>query len=194
VRALQHNVPGAREQIVKIPKSPVNGSYFGTCTCGADRMDVVPCEHMAAIALSSMIGSHITPINVMPVWWKRKQWRVQFPLDVYADANITIKSVKADRIPDHCLCLCPEWTAGGKSERPKNGERVKSGLETAMANASGTKRTKATKRRRCMVCGKFGHDSDCCWLLEKSEDTQLVVVNTCLTQADIDDDGKEASV
>ena len=90
-------------------------------------MDAVPCEHMAAIALSSLIGSHIAPINVMPVWWKRKQWRVQFPLDVYADANITIKSVN----PDHCLCLCPEWTAGGKSGRPKNGERVKSRLETA---------------------------------------------------------------
>ncbi len=31
-----------------------------------------------------------------------------------------------------------------------------------------------------MVCGKFGHDSECCWLLEKSEDTQRqqVVVNT----------------
>jgi hypothetical protein len=62
---------------------------------------------------------------------KRKQWQVQFPLDVNADANITIKSIKEDRIPDQCLCLCPEWTAGGKSGRPKNGERVKSRLETA---------------------------------------------------------------
>ncbi len=158
-------------------------------------MDAVPCEHMAAIALSSVvIGPHITPMNVMPVWWKRKQWRVQFSLDVYADANITIKSVKDDRISDHCFRLCPEWTAGGKSGRPKNGERVKSGLETAMAKASGTKRTKATKRRRCMFCGKFGNDSECCWLLEKSEDTQQVVVNTFPIQADIDDDGKEASV
>ena len=102
-------------------------------------MDAVPCEHMAAIALSSVIGPQITPMNVMPVWWKRKQWQVQFPLDVYADANITIKSMKDNRIPDHCLRLCPEWTAGGKSGRPKNGERVKSGLETAMVKASGQK-------------------------------------------------------
>jgi len=92
-------------------------------------MDAVPCEHMAAIVLSLVIGSHITPINVMPVWWKRKQCRVQFPLDVYADANITIKSVKADRILEHCLRLCPEFTAGGKSGWPKNGERVKSGRD-----------------------------------------------------------------
>jgi hypothetical protein len=32
----------------------------------------------------------------------------------------------------------------------------------------GTKRTKATKRRRCMVCGKYGHKSEGYWLLEKS--------------------------
>jgi hypothetical protein len=60
VRVLQHNVPGAREQIVKMPKSPVNGLYFRTCTCGADRMDAVPCEHMAAIALSLVIVNRFT--------------------------------------------------------------------------------------------------------------------------------------
>ena len=75
VRVLRHNVPGAREQIVNLPKSFVNGSYFGTCTCGADRTDAVPCEHMAAIALDSSLRPKITPLNVMPMWWKsRKQW------------------------------------------------------------------------------------------------------------------------
>jgi hypothetical protein len=49
---------------------------------------------MAAIALSAVIRLQITPMNVMPIWWKRKQWREQFPLDVYAEANITIKSMK----------------------------------------------------------------------------------------------------
>jgi hypothetical protein len=120
---------------------------------------------------------------------------VQFPLDVYADANITIKSVKDDRIPDHSMRLCPKWTAVGKSGHPKKGECVKSGLETtAMAKGiPGTKITKAIKRQRCMVCGKFGHNSEGCWLLEKSEDTQPVMVNTCPIQAEhIDDDGKEA--
>ena len=59
----------------------------------------------------------------------------------------------------------------------------------------GTKRTKATKRRMCMLCGKYGHESEGCWLLEKSEDTQPLVVNTCPILAEnIDDDGKEASV
>ena len=60
----------------------------------ADKTDVVPCEHMTAIALILVIHSQITPIHVMPIWWKRKQWQVQLPLDVYAEANITIESVK----------------------------------------------------------------------------------------------------
>jgi hypothetical protein len=79
---------------VKLPKNLANGSYFGRCTCGADLTDAVPCKHMAAIALSSGIRPQITPMNIMPIWWKCKQWREQFPLDVYAEANITIKSVK----------------------------------------------------------------------------------------------------
>ena len=98
MRAFRQNVAGRHEQIVNLPKSPINGSYFGTCTCGADKTDAVPCEHMAAIALTAVIRPQITPIIVMPIWWKRKQWREQFPLDVYAEANITIKSVKEGQI------------------------------------------------------------------------------------------------
>jgi hypothetical protein len=29
------NVTGKREEVVTLPKEPVNGSHFGTCTCGA---------------------------------------------------------------------------------------------------------------------------------------------------------------
>jgi hypothetical protein len=143
VRVLRQNVAGQQEQIVKlsIPKNPMNGSYFGRCTCGADKTDAVPCEHMAAIALSAVIRPQITPMNVMPIWWKRKQWREQFPLDVYAEANITIKSVKEGQIPDLTSRLCPDWTGAKKSVRPKKGERYKSGLEKAMAKGKpGAKR------------------------------------------------------
>ena len=59
---------------------------------------------------------------------------------------------------------------------------------------AGTQRKKATKRQRCMVCGKYGQKYEDCWLLEKSEDTELVVVATLLIADTIDDDGKEASV
>ena len=59
---------------------------------------------------------------------------------------------------------------------------------------AGTQREKATKRQRCMVCGKYGRKYEDCWLLEKSDDTEPVVVATLLIADNIDDDGKEASV
>jgi hypothetical protein len=118
LRVFRQNVPGRNKQIVTLPKNLVNGSYLGRCTCGADMTDVVPCKHMAAIAFLSVIRPQITPMNIMPIWWKRKQWREQFPLDVYAKANITIKSVKEGRLPDFTLRLCPDWTAANKSGRP----------------------------------------------------------------------------
>jgi hypothetical protein len=40
------------EQTVTPPKEPVRGSYFGRFTCGVDRRDALPCEHMAALAAS----------------------------------------------------------------------------------------------------------------------------------------------
>jgi hypothetical protein len=37
---------------------------------------------------------------------------------------------------------------------------------------AGTTRMKATKRRRCDVCGAFGHMYEDCFLLEKSEEIE----------------------
>ena len=45
VRVLRQNVAGQQDQIVKLPKNPMNGSYFGRCTCGADKTDAVPLLH-----------------------------------------------------------------------------------------------------------------------------------------------------
>jgi hypothetical protein len=64
LRVFRQIVPGRNEQIVKLPKNPVNGSYFGRYTCGVDLTDTVPCKHMAAIALSSVIRPQITPMNI----------------------------------------------------------------------------------------------------------------------------------
>jgi hypothetical protein len=36
----------------------------------------------------------------------------------------------------------------------------------------GTTKTKATKRRRCDVCGAYGHIYENCFLLEKSEEIE----------------------
>jgi len=111
-------------------------------------------------------------MTIMPFWWKRSHWRLQFPLETCPEAKVTIKSVKEGRLPDFSLRLCPDWTAGSKPGRPKKGERIKSGLEAAMSKGKkgGNSAKKGAKRRRCDVCGAYGHTFEECLLLEKSEE------------------------
>ena len=51
----------------------------------------------------------------------------------------------------------------------------------------------ATKRRRCIVCGKFGHDSEGCWLLEKGENLEPAVVHTLpiAKKMEMDEEGND---
>ncbi len=55
----------------------------------------------------------------------------------------------------------------------------------------GSKWVSATKRRRCLVCEKFGHDSEGCWLLEKGENLEPAVVHTLPIAEEMDDKGKD---
>ena len=83
--------------------------------------------------------------------------------------------------------------------RPKKGEPIKSGLETAMAKGKGgTTRTKTTKRRRCDVCGAYGHMYKNCFLLEKSEEIehagiQVLPIEETVTSDNEWADGSQAS-
>jgi hypothetical protein len=53
------------------------------------------------------------------------------------------------------------------------------GLEKAMAKGKpGAKKGSATKRRRCLVCGKFGHKFEGCWLLDKGKNLEEAVEDT----------------
>ncbi len=61
------NVERAEPHYVRLSKEAVDGSFFGTCTCGADKTNAVPCEH--TIALSSHLRPQITPISIMLTCW-----------------------------------------------------------------------------------------------------------------------------
>jgi hypothetical protein len=107
------------------------------------------------------------------------------------------------QIPDFTLRLCPDWTVANKSGRPKKGDRYKSGLEKAIAMGKpGAKRGSATKKWRYVVCGKFGHEFEGCWLLDKGNNMEEVVVHTLLIAEEMgttddttnDDEGKEGAV
>jgi hypothetical protein len=182
VKVQRDNVERAKPHYVRFTKEAVDGSFFGTCTCGADKTNAVPCEHMAAVALSSRLRPQITPISIMLTWWGREQWRKQFQSDVYCDGSTTMKSIKDDEIPNVTLRYCPDWTALNKSGCPKKAERRKSGLEEAMAKAKGEKKPPKMKRRRCAICGKWNHKTEDCFALTRpkndKEMTTIVPVET----------------
>ena len=154
-----------QEHAVTIPKEPVRGSHFGRCTCGVDRRDAAPCEHMAAVAASSRLPG-VTRHNVMPYWWTRAHWRIQIPQEALGVTNVTMSSIMADNAPDHNLRYCPDWTANQKPGRPKKDKRKKSVLESA-SGSKGTKRATGVKRARryCQICGKYNHITNECWEL-----------------------------
>ena len=154
-----------REHAVTIPKEPVHGSHFGRCTCGVDRQDSAPCEHMAAVAASSRLPG-VTRHNVMPYWWTRAHWRMQIPQEALGVTNVSMSSIIADKEPDHNLCYCPNWTANQISGRPKKDKRKTLVLESA-TGSKGMKRATGLKRARryCQICGKYNHITNECWKL-----------------------------
>ncbi len=77
--AIAKNELDSREYIVKLPKEPgVHGSRFGSCTCGFDRKEGISCDHMVAIVKSGRMG-RFTMVELMPFWYTRAQWKLQFP-------------------------------------------------------------------------------------------------------------------
>ena len=174
---VQRTNVGTKSEQVQFPKEHTLGytfgSYFGTCSCGQDKVDGIPCVHMAAVALSSRLRPQITPMSIMPYWWGREQWRRQFPDDVFADFPSSMKSIKDGKIPDPSYRYCPDWTAPNKSGRPKKNDRRKSGIEMAMENKKGD-RKKSVKRIRCQICGKWNHETNDCFILTRHQKNNSV--------------------
>jgi hypothetical protein len=93
---------------VVIPKEPVNGSYFGRCSCGVDKRDAVPCDHMAAIVVSSRIPM-LMRINIMPYWWTRATWKLQFPLEQKPVCNVNLEQIRTSKNRNGFIRYCPSW-------------------------------------------------------------------------------------
>jgi hypothetical protein len=202
VRVQHNNVDRVEPQYVWFPKEAVNGSFFGTCTCGADKTDAVPCEYMAAIAISSCLRPQITPISIMLTWWGREQWHKQFPSDLYCDGSTTMKSIKDGKFTDVTLPYCPDWTALNKSGHLEKAERRKSGLEKAMAKAKGGKKPPKMKRRKCAICAKWNHKMEDCFVLtrHKNDNEMTMIVPKGMTVDHVtgggrmEDNGQEGAV
>ena len=164
---VRQNMMSSRHLMGKmvVLKQPVKGSFFGTCTCGVDKRDSIPCKHMAALLVSARIPD-IARHNIMPYWWTTDQWKRQFPLDTVANSNTNMAMIHDDHEPSGNYRYCPDWSAPNKAGRPKKNERRKSVLETA----GGTRGKKAAKRMTvfCQVCISISHATNNCWELEKN--------------------------
>ena len=173
-----------REHAVMIPKEPVRGSHFGRCTCGVDRQDAAPCEHMAAVAASLRLPG-VTRHNVMPYWWTRAHWRIQFPQNALGATNVSMSSIISENQPDLKLWYCPDWTASQKKGRPKKDKRKKSVLESAKGQ-KGTKRASGVKRARryCQICGKYNHITNECWKLASNAHKRPGFLGTITEEGD----------
>jgi hypothetical protein len=112
------NVAGGRQSnTVTIPKEPTKGLYFGRCTCGLAQHNAIPCEHMAAVVVSSRIPV-LSQTNIMPFWWMCAQWQEPLGKDVLAECFANMKLIRAEFWPDDKNRYCPAWSASRKVGHP----------------------------------------------------------------------------
>ena len=114
-----------REYILRIPKTAEeehHGSRFGMCTCGFPSKEGLPCNHMVAIVKSGQIPD-LSKFDIMPYWYSRTKWQLQFPVNGTCKSDITLASIKLNHRPDEFIKYCPSWVAGKKKGRPKTEKR-----------------------------------------------------------------------
>jgi hypothetical protein len=108
-----------REYIVVLPKmTSDHGSKFGSCTCCFPTKEGIPCNHMVAIVKQGVV-LNITRVELMPFWYTRAQWQLQYPKDVVYKSDITWSKIKKSAAPDISMKYCPNWAATKKKGRPK---------------------------------------------------------------------------
>ena len=156
VKSLNSRSP---QRVVKIRKEAINGSRFGSCSCGVAQKDSVPCIQMASVVKSGRMPG-LTIAQVMPWWWTTKQWRLQLPneVNVAETASLTLQVILDRYHPNHSIRYCPDWTAARKAGRPKKGERLKGAKELAV-----DKKRKKGPRPYCIFCNKYNHTTATCW-------------------------------
>ena len=109
-------------------KTPVMGSLFGGCTCGAPITGGLPCHHMVAVVKSSRFVG-LNTINAMPMWWTTAMWRKQYPKDVIVKSDFDMSYLRAHHTVEPTKRYCPPYSAPNKLGRPKKEKRVKNYLE-----------------------------------------------------------------
>jgi hypothetical protein len=85
--------------------------------------------------------------KLMPFWYTRAQWQLQYPKDVVYKPDMTWANVMKSAEPDLLMKYCPSWAAAKKKGRPKKDAR-KLGI------ADYVKQGVAKKRRKNPIAPK----------------------------------------
>jgi hypothetical protein len=100
---------------------------------------------MVAIVKVGAIAT-LTRVAIMPYWFTKAQWRLQFPKEVACTTHITLNSIKTNSRPTDHLKYCPAWTVGQKKGRPKKQQR-RLGITDHIKNSAKKRRTTGKKRK-----------------------------------------------
>ena len=131
-----------REYIVKIPReAQEHGSRFGSCTCGFPKKEGIPCDHMVAIVKSGRIPN-MSRVTLMPYWYTREQWKLQFPKEFVYRTDMTWENIRKSDSKDERMKYCPSWVAPKKKGRPKKEVR-KLGIADHVQQAAAKRRRKS---------------------------------------------------
>jgi hypothetical protein len=131
-----------REYVVEIPREAhEHGSRFGSCTCGFPKKEGIPCDHMVAIVKSGRIPN-MSRVTLMPYWYTREQWKLQFPKEFVYRADVTWENIRKSDSIDERMKYCPSWVAPKKKGRPKKEVR-KLGIADHVQQAAAKRRRKS---------------------------------------------------
>jgi hypothetical protein len=134
-----NEIGGGRMHVVKTLKNAVDGSMFGSCTCGVPQTKTIPCEHMVALVQSGQIPL-LSELLIMPTWCTTQVWRSQFPVGSTLRGDLDINYLMTHHEPSEEIRLIPKIAAPKKPGAPTKATRKKGVLE-------GTKRKRTVKKR-----------------------------------------------
>jgi hypothetical protein len=77
---------------------------------------------MVAIVKQGAVPN-ITRVELIPFWYTRAQWQLQYPKDVVYKSDITWANTKKSAGPDILMKYCPSWAAPKKKGCPKKDAR-----------------------------------------------------------------------
>ncbi len=110
---------------------------------------------MVAIVKVGAIAT-LTRVAIMPYWFTKAQWRLQFPEEVTCATHITLTSIKTNSTPTDHLKYCLAWTAGQKKGRPKK-QQCRLRITDHIQNLA--KKRRRTGKKRKDAAGNAGFPS-----------------------------------